>query len=182
MCCAGVIRYAGGTDLVMLRRIVIPTRILCRGSIFLSVSSHCRTLIGAGDMTPTRLLQRFARAHLGYEAWVPEMTLMTSEAMKSHARTAFALLGGAAVLVLAVGCGGSGTGGSTSTTPTTTSPSLSLTTGTPTVTTTATSIPGGPTGGGGPGGGGGTIPGVGGGGGGPGGGGGCVNGVGCAGS
>jgi hypothetical protein len=64
--------------------------------------------------------------------------------MRSEARTAFAVFGGAAMLVLTVGCGGGG------------------------------SIPGGPTGSGGPDGGGGTIPGVGGGGGGPGGGGGCI--------
>src|SRR5262249_42346747 len=80
-----------------------------------------------------------------------------------HTRTAFAVFGGAAMLVLAVGCGGgSNKGPSSTTTPTTT------TTTSPAPAPTETPAPG-PGGTGGPGGGGGTVPGGPTGGGGPGG-------------
>ena len=48
--------------------------------------------------------------------------------MKSDARTALALFGGAAILALAFGCGGGGKGGPTTTTTTTTSTTSTTTT------------------------------------------------------
>ncbi len=87
--------------------------------------------------------------------------------MRSGARTAVAVFGGSAMLVLAVGCGGGGNKGpSSTTTPTTTTTPSSSVVPAP---STEPGAPGGPTGGGGPGGGGG-VPGGPTGGGGPGGG------------
>lgn len=131
----------------------------------------------------------FAQAHQG--VGTAKGLMRAGSLMRSEVRTAFAVFGGAAMLVLAVGCGGGGNKApSSTTTPTTTTtpsssvaPAPSTTPGTETPTGGGGpnggggSIPGGPTGSGGPNGGGGSIPGVGGGGGGPGGGGGCVGNV-----
>nr|BBX76721.1 hypothetical protein MFLOJ_05080 [Mycobacterium florentinum] len=89
--------------------------------------------------------------------------------MRTQARTAVAVFGGAAMLVVTVGCAGGNKAPSSTTTTTTT------TTGTTSGVAPSTAPDtGSPTGSGGPGGGGGTVPGGPTGGGGPGGGGGCI--------